>query len=120
MFLTGVYYILNIQYQNPKNIFLNGPVTKPPKTLRLDLEQPVQNTLSYQSSTVVSGNAGSSKDVLISTDTEDLVIKSNSDGSFSTVLNLVEGVNRITAIVFDSTGESRSAERTIYYSKEKI
>ena len=112
--------MVNIQYQKPKDLFLNGPVTTLPKSLRLDLDQPDQDVLSFSSSIIVSGTTGPSKDVLISTDTNDFVIQSKVDGSFSTVLNLDEGINRIAVAVFDSTGDSRVAERTVYYSKEKI
>jgi len=119
-FLGGLYYILNTPLQKSTDPFIKGPVTKPPKTLRLDLDQPDQDFLSYSSSIIVSGKTGPAKEVLISTDTNDLVIKSKPDGSFSTVLDLDEGLNRITAVVFDSTGEFRSTERSVYYSKEKL
>lgn len=112
--------MVNIQYQKPKELFLYGPVTTAPKSLRLDLDQPDEDTLSFSSSIIVSGTTGPKKDVLISTDTNDFVILSKSDGSFSTVLNLDEDINRITVVVFDTTGDSRIAKRTVYYSKEKI
>lgn len=118
--LAGLHYILNIQYQRPSNPFLNGPVTTPPKTLRLDLDNPGDDSLSFQSSVIVSGQTAPLKDVLIFADSQDLVISSKKDGSFSTVLNLDEGENKITAVVFDATGDSRSIERTVYYSKEKL
>lgn len=120
IFLGGLYYILNIQYQKSSDPFSNGPVTTPPKSLMLNLEQPDQDILSYSSSIVVSGNTSPSKDVLIFTDNNDLVIQSKLDGSFSTILNLDEGVNKITVAVFDVAGDVRSAQRTVYYSKEKI
>ena len=119
IFLGSLYYILNIRYQKPKD-FSSGPVTTLPKSLRLDLDQPAQDSLITASSILVSGKTGPSKEVLILTDAFDAVIKSKPDGSFSTVLNLDEGVNKITAVVFDATGDSRSAERIVYYSKEKI
>lgn len=120
IFLFGLYYILNIQYQKPKNLFLNGPVTTLPKSLRLDLDQPDQDSLVFQPSILVSGKTGAGNMVLISTQTQDLTVKSKADGSFSTVLNLDEGVNTITAITFDTTGDFRSAERSVYFSKEKL
>lgn len=120
MFLGVLYYILNIQYQQPKKLFLNGPVTTAPKSLRLDLDQPDQDSLIFSGSAIISGKTGSGNIVLISTDTKDLVIESKPDGSFSTILSLDEGVNRITATVFDATGDFRSTERMVYYSKEKI
>ncbi len=118
--LTGLYYILNIQYQPITKPFLNGPVTTPPKTLRLDLDHPDDMSLTFQNSIIISGKTAPLKEVLIFTDSQDLVIKSKLDGSFSTVLNLDEGVNKISAVVFDATGDSRSAQRTVYYSKEKL
>lgn len=120
IFLGGLYYVLNIQDQKPKGLFVNGPVTTLPKSLRLDLDQPDQDSLSYSPSIIVSGKTGPGNEILISTDTSDLVIESKPDGSFSTVLGLGEGVNNITATVFDSTGDSRSAQRSVYYSKEKL
>ena len=119
-FLFGLFFILNIQHQKPKELFSNGPVTSLPKTLRLDLEQPDNDYLTFQSTTQVSGKTAPLSNVLISTENQDLVIKSKPDGSFSTVLDLDEGVNNIVAVVFDSTGDWRSDTRTIYYSKEKI
>lgn len=120
IFLGALYYILNVQYQQSQKPFAVGPVTTLPKSLRLDLDQPDDDTLSYQSSLIVSGKTGPLMEIVISTDTQDLVIKSKPDGRFSTVINLKEGVNRITAAVFDTTGDFRSAERTVYYSKEKL
>ena len=119
-FLFGIYYILNIQYKRSKNPFLNGPVTTAPKTLRLDLDHPDDDSLSFQSSIIVSGKTAPLKEVLIYTDSQDLVLVSKKDGSFSTILNLDEGVNRVVAVIFDDLGDTRSAERNVYYSKEKI
>lgn len=120
MFLFGLFYILNVQYQIENNPFLGGPVTTAPKTLRLDLDHPDDDSLTFQSSIIVSGQTSPLKEVLILTDSQDLILTSKKDGSFSTVLNLDEGVNRIVVAVFDATGDTRYSERTVYYSKEKI
>ncbi len=120
IFLGGLYYILNIQYQKPKGLFSNGPLTTLPKTLTLDLDQPGNDSLTFQSALLVSGKTAPLTEVLIFTASDNLVIKSRKDGSFSTEINLDEGENKITAVVFDQTGDSRSAERSIYYSKEKL
>jgi len=119
-FLFGLHYILNIQYQKSDNPFSSGPVTTAPKTLRLDLDNPDENSLTFQPSILVSGKTSPLKEILIFTDSQDLTIVSKKDGSFSHTLNLDEGENRITVAVFDPTGDTRSAERTVYYSKEKI
>ena len=122
IFLGGLYYILNIQYQKPNRPYSQGggPVTTAPKSLRLELEQPDDDTLSFQSSIIISGKTAPAKEVLITKDSQDLVITSQKNGSFSTIIHLDEGVNTITVVVFDVTGEARSSEKTVYYSKEKI
>lgn len=120
IFLAMLYYVLNIQYQKSTTPFSQGPVTNTPKSLRLDLAQPDDDSLSFQSSIVVSGQTSALKDILVFSDSEDLVVKSNSKGSFSTVLNLKEGINVITVAVFDNSGDSRSVTKTVYYSKEKL
>lgn len=120
IFLGGVYYILNIPDKKTEKLFSNGPITTLPKSLILNLDQPGDDSLTFQSSIIISGQTVPAVNVLISTATNDLVIQAKPDGSFSTVLELDEGINRITVVVFDSTGDSRSAKRTVYYSKEKI
>lgn len=120
VFLGSLHYILNIQYKKPEQVFLNGPVTTLPKSLILSLDQPDDDSLVFQSSIIISGKTAPAVSVLIATDTNDLVIQSKTDGSFSTVLDLDEGINRINVAVFDSTGDTRAAKRTVYYSKEQI
>lgn len=120
MFIFGLYYILNIQYQRPTNPFSNGPVTTLAKTLRLDITQPDEDSLFFESQILVSGKTTPLSEVLIFTDSQNLVIKSKQDGSFSVSLDLNEGKNKITTVVFDQTGDSKSIERTVFYSKEKI
>lgn len=121
LFLSGLFFILNIQYQPPKNPYSLGlPVTTPPKSLRITLEQPDDNMLSFEPTILVSGKTSPNMEVLIITTSGDLVIKSKSDGSFSTIIKLEEGVNNIQAVVFDSVGDSRVEERTVFYSKEKL
>jgi len=120
IFLFALHYILNIQYQKPSNPFMGGPVTTPPKTLRLDLDNPDSDTLTFQPSILISGKTSPLKEILIFTDSQNLVISSKKDGSFSQVLNLDEGENNITLTVFDTKGDARSETRTVYYSKEKL
>ncbi|MDP3733037.1 MAG: hypothetical protein Q8Q91_00705 [Candidatus Daviesbacteria bacterium] len=126
IFLTGLYYILNSPQNNSSYATRGpasrqgGPVTILPKSLRIDLDQPEENLLTFQSSVIVSGNTLPFTQVLITTGSQDLVIESKKDGSFSTVIKLDKGVNNLTAVVFDQNGDSKSLERTVYYSKEKI
>lgn len=114
------HYLVNIQYQKSNKPFLNGPLTMPPKTLRLDLSSPDDDILTFQNSILISGQTSSFRKILIFTDSQNLVIESKNDGSFSETLNLDEGENKISVVVFDTNGDTREAERTVYYSKEKL
>lgn len=120
--LAGLFYIVHIQYQKPTKLYSasGGPVTTPPKSLRIDLQQPDDDALTFQSSIIVSGKTAPNSEVLIFTDAYDLLLRSTSNGTFSTVIKLDEGVNKILAVVFDVTGDTRSSERTVYYSREKL
>ena len=119
-FLYGLYVFLN-QDRKASNTYSSsgGPITSTPKSLTLEVQQPGDNLLTFQSSVIVSGTTAPNSEVLISGD-QDLVIKSKSDGSFSTVFNLNEGPNLITVVIFDPTGDQRYSTRSVFYSKEKI
>ncbi|MDO8573585.1 MAG: hypothetical protein Q7R77_02445 [Candidatus Daviesbacteria bacterium] len=118
--LGGLYYILNIQYQQPKTLFSRGPVTTQPRSLRLELEQPEDDSLVFTDSLIISGKTLPSKEVLIYTDDTNLIVNSKPDGSFTGEIDLAPFENKITVVVFNATGKSKSQERTVYYSKEKI
>lgn len=120
--LGALHYLLNIQYQAPTSRYSTsgGPVTTEPRSLLISLEEPDDNRLVFKSSLLISGRTSPNLPVLISTESEDLVINSRSDGAFSSTLELREGVNTITVAVFDVSGDSRSETKTVYYSKEKI
>lgn len=120
IFLFGLYYILNIQYKSSSDPFSNGPVTSKPKSFTLNLDQPADESLVFTSTILVSGKGGPNMEVLISTDSQDLVIEAKADGTFSQTLNLDEGVNNLKVVAFDSTGDTREADRLVYYSKEKL
>lgn len=120
IFLGGLYYILNIQYQGVQTRFAQGLVTTPPKTLRVDLDQPDEDALFFEPQIIISGKTGPKLEVLITTHFSDMVIKSDLGGKFSTILKLDEGPNKIIVVVFDATGDFRFQERNVYYSKEKI
>lgn len=120
IFIGGFYFILNAENFKPKDGFSLGPITSAPKTLRIDLEQPEEDALLFESDLIVSGQTGPNMEVLIMSDASDFVVKSDSSGRFSKVIKLDEGTNKITALVFDSEGDSRFAERNVYFSKEKL
>ena len=121
IFLGWIYYILYLDNKPPSSNSLGDKLfTQNPTTLIIDLNQPDEDALTFESSILISGKTIPSVEVLIINETEDFVVKSKADGNFSATLDLIEGVNRIEAVVFDENGQSKSVKRTIFYSKEKI
>ncbi len=119
-FLGSLYYILNIQYKTSSNPFSSGPVTSKPKSFTLTLDQPADESLTFNPSILISGKTSPLLDVLILTDKDDQVIEARPDGSFSLTFTLNEGVNNIKVVAFDPTGDFREESRLVYYSKEKL
>ena len=119
--IVTLYYLVNIQYRQTANPYSQGlTVTTPPKSLRMDLNQPDDDLLTFTKEVIVSGQTGPNMDVLISSQSQDLIVKSTPEGKFSTIFDLNAGVNEIRVVVFDATGDTRSETRTVYFSEEKI
>ena len=119
--IVTLYYLVNIQYRPTANPYSLGlTVTTPPKSLRMDLNQPDDDLLTFTKEVMVSGQTGPNMAVLISSQSQDLIVKSSTDGKFSTIFDLNAGVNEISVVVFDATGDTRSETRTVYFSEEKI
>lgn len=117
--LGSVYYFLTKSSANP-SYSQTGPVTTQPASLNLNLDSPDDDLMVFNSSVVVSGKTLPNIYVLVSSDSDDFIIKSKEDGTFSGDLELELGQNELTVSAFDSSGDSREAKRTIFYSKEKI
>lgn len=121
IFLGSLYYILYLSYPASTSFSLGEKLfTQKPKTLHIDLDSPDQDSLTFEPSILISGKTSPNMDILILNNSEDFIVKSKNDGSFSASLDLNEGVNRIVAVVFDDSGEARLVERSVYYSKEKL
>lgn len=120
LFLFYINYIINIQYKVSDKPFSQGPLTSAPKSFILTLDQPADNSLVFEDSLLISGKSGPNMEILIYSDTQDLVIKSKVDGTFSQSLSLSEGVNNIKVVAFDKEGNSREEKRTLYYSEERL
>ncbi len=123
LILIGIlYYILNPTTFKPVKPYSisSNTVTSVPASLTLDINSPDDNSISFDPIILITGKTGPGLDVLISSELNDLVIASKTDGTFSTNFNLQLGVNNIQMEAFDKSGDSRSASRTVYYSKEKL
>ena len=120
LFLGFLYYILNQNQPPQKSLELYFPVSSKIVSLTLEIEQPADNTLTFQKDLLLTGKTAPFSKVLITTNTNDLIIDSKKDGSFSTVLELEEGVNYIETTVVNLKGDGKKDDRTVFYSEEKI
>ena len=120
--LGGLYYFLNFYSPSSKtnSSVENGPVTKEPTSLTLDLTSPDDEVLSFSQDLEISGKTSPGSEILISSADNDMVISSKPDGAFTGDFNLSEGTNQIKIVVFDKNGDQKEVDRTVYYSKEKI
>lgn len=120
-FIFGLNYLMNPVGKVAKSdSFSDGPVTSAPASLTLEVGSPDDELLVFNSNLIINGKTLPKLNVLISSEAEDLVVISKSDGSFTADLTLAIGVNEINIVVFDDKGNQKEIRRTVYYSKEKI
>lgn len=119
--LGGIFWLDKILNPQIKNNYLLGlPVTREPVSLILNLHSPDDDLITYDSELLVSGKTLPKATVLLSLSQKDLVIEVTSFGDFSTTISLNPGVNQILVASFDNLGNSKTENRTVYYSQEKI
>lgn len=116
-FIGWLYFFLQEPSKIPSN---SSPITTEPASLTLEVNSPEDDLLSFKDEILVSGKTQAGSTVLISTDDNDQIVKTSSTGAFSADFPLELGVNNITIAVFDESGDSRTVEKMVYYSKEKI
>lgn len=117
--LGGLYLYLNQGIPKQQEV-TSRPVTSEPVSLTLNLSSPDDSQLVFEPDILVQGKTTPNSVVLLSAEDKDMVVDTTPDGNFSLTLKLVAGLNRLDATVFDSQGNSKSENRTVYYSKEKI
>lgn len=118
-FLAFIYYILNPDFMKAKYTY-NLPVTTMTLSLYLDINNPEDELLTFDSAIIVSGKTSPNSTVIISTNDSDLGTSANDFGEFSKVVSLSNGLNQITINAFDDQGNTKSANRTVFYSEAKI
>lgn len=116
-----IYLYFQVQSKVPTSALLNSwPVTSEPVSLTLNLSSPEDNMLVFDTDLLLQGKTSPQAVVVLSLNDTDEAIEASSQGSFSTTLKLEEGINQVSVTVFDSLGNSKSIDRTIYYSEEKL
>jgi hypothetical protein len=120
--LGGVWYYLqnNLTIPNKQSAVNLSPVTSEPVSVTLNLASPDDNVLIFDDSLLIQGKTSPQATVILSFDKDDSVIEAGNSGDFSATIKLQPGVNQFTVSVFDNFGNSKSENRTVYYSKEKL
>lgn len=123
--LAGVLFFFGLHLYTEQISFVSpevnqSPVTREPVSLELNLSSPEDNQLFFESDTLVQGKTSPGSFVLLSSEEKDTGIETTPEGNFSLTVKLLPGLNRIAITAFDQSGNSKSEERTVYYSKEKI
>ncbi len=101
------------------------PVTKQLTSLDLGIDTPDDNSLSNDKVITVSGQTSPLAVVIISVDslngdTNSVGTEAKNSGDFSKIVSLFPGLNKLSVVAFDSEGNSKSLEKLIYYSEEKL
>lgn len=95
------------------------PVTRAPLSLNLEIKSPEDEMLVFDKNMIVSLKTTPFATVVISG--QDTVAgEANDKGEFSGIISLAEGINELKVTVFDGSGNSKSDQRVIYYSDEKL
>lgn len=116
--IAGLYYLLN--GRSSPAIMAPGPVTSKPVSLTLALNNPDDNILTFGPDLLIQGTTSPESTVLISTNSDDQIVQADAKGNFSSSIKVEEGVNQLNITAFDSLGNSKREDRTIYYSTNKL
>lgn len=120
LLLIGLYYYFTTYQSNPETSPLFTPVTTEPVSLNFNLSSPEDNLLTFSSDLLIQGRAVSGATVILSLDSGEKILEQNTKGDFSTTIKLKDGINIFNIFIFDSSGQTKSLTRTVYFSKEKI
>ncbi len=96
------------------------PMLRAPSFVSLDLSQPDDQVVVFDQNLLISGKTSDFASVIISVEDTDTQTLADQDGNFSKQVGLADGLNHITITSFDSSGNSKQATRTIFYSQEKL
>lgn len=116
---TG-YHFITASQNRPLALTSLGTITHEPVSFDLEVDNPDDELLVYDSSLLVSGKTSPNASVIISDGDQDLALSASSTGDFSQVVTLSTGLNRILINAFDDQGNTKQVARTVYYSEEKI
>lgn len=120
-FAGGLFYLWQstkvIPAKLPKEEESNSKIASIPKPL-LTIDSPVDESVIDKRIIPVMGKATDAKLIIVSTNTQDLVLKPASDGSFSTNVTLGIGANAITIVAITKDNQQISQNRVVTFTTE--
>ena len=124
--VAGVaFYIFQVTKMLPasktKTVTLATPTPKPASSnIFLSLDQPKDESVTSNKTITVSGKTIPDAIVVISTETEDQVIKPTNVGSFSATTVILDSTNKIEITAIAPNGEQTTIVRNVSYSAESF
>lgn len=118
-FFAVLHFFVNPQ-QNPITTANYQPVTSKPVSLTLNLSSPDDNLLVFDPNLLVSGQTTSGTLILVTLNDSNQILNASTQGDFSLTVKLQTGNNQIIVSAFDTLGNYKTEERSIYYSEEKL
>ncbi len=98
----------------------NAPVTLDRVSLSLQLDNPDDKSVLFDQSLLVSGKTSPKATIIVDDDGDYSALTADSAGSFSKRITLDDGLNQMTVTAFDDQGNSKTENRTVYYSADQL
>lgn len=135
-FLIGGSVAIGITYL--PNILKNAPKTRSEKialsvspspqiesknttdTILVTVDKPENEKIIDTSSVTVTGKTNQGNTIFLDTDAETQIATVSGDGTFSSNINLNEGINNIIITAYSSNGDSLEKNLVLYYTPEKL
>jgi hypothetical protein len=95
-------------------------VTEQPLSFNLDITNPDDQSLLFNSRLLVSGQTAPNAVVIINREENITEIDADKNGNFSENVTLDNGLNHITITAFNDQGNQKSVSRLVYYSQDQI
>lgn len=119
IFLGGLYFVLNPRIEK-LDWKTQGPITSAPSSFSFDLATPEEDLLTFEKNIVISGKTAPKAVVVVTNNNETNAFEANILGNFSKVIELDLGINHLVITAFDDHGDSKSFERNVYFTEERI
>lgn len=121
IFAIGLYFLLynSLPFAKLDQVAKYMPITTQPTSFNLEIKNPDHELWVFNSTILVSGKTSARANIVISSNDSDYGVVASNDGEFSKIINLDTGLNEITITGFDEEGNSKTENRTIFYSEEK-